>query len=505
MVAACAIAAGALPAGALAQVGYPGPSFASSTPTPFAPSADKPQNKLWFHDGIWWGSLFSPAAGSDGNGGFTIHRLDLSTQTWVDTGTPIDERNSSRADTLPDGSQLYVASLLVDSPGSVRLMRYQYDPGAKVYRLDAGFPVAIPAPGPVETISLEKDSRGNLWVAYESGGDAYVAHTSGNDAVFGAPYVIPVPRGATGLDPDDIAAVVSYGRRIGVMWSNQGDGAMYFASHRDGRGDGAADWSLDTALRRPGYADDHINLKSLQGDSAGRIFAAVKTSLDDNPASGANAPQVLLLVLRPGSKWTRHVFGRVRDDHTRPIVLTNRRTRKLYMFATAPTEGGSIYYKETSLDRISFPRGRGKAFIQSSGDPQVNDASSTRQDLSSAPTLVVLASDGSTSRYLHNVLSLRDRTRPKMRRLRVRPGAFTASRRATIVFTLSESARVRFRVERAGRVRGTFSRPASAGRNRVRLRRRGLRPGRYRLVAVATDGSGNRSRPRGVGFRITSP
>jgi hypothetical protein len=495
--------AAAAPAGAGADTGFPGPSFAAPTNPPTAPSADKPQSKLWFHDGIWWGSLYSPSAGADGNGGLGIHRLDTATQTWTYTGTLVDDRNSSQGDALPDGSRLYIASVRPEVPDSAVLMRYAYDAAAKVYRADAGFPVAIPTPGPVETISLDKDSRGNLWVAYESGGSVYAAHTSGNDAAFGAPYVLPVSRGASNLNPDDIAAVVAYRSRIGVMWSNQNDGVMYFASHRDGRGDGAGDWTLDRALARPGYADDHINLKSLQADPAGRIFAATKTSLDDDPGSGPNAPLLLVLVLRPGGDWTRHTFGRVSDDHTRPIVLTNSRTRRLYVFATSPTGGGSVYYKQTSLDRIRFPGGRGTPFIQSGANPTIDNATSTRQDLRNAPGLVVLASDSSTSRYLHNVLSLDDRTRPVVRGLRVRG----AGRRRVVSLRISETARVRFRVQRArgGRyvpVSGRFARRAIPGRNRFRFggRLRSLAAGRYRLVAVASDGSGNRSRAKRTRF-----
>jgi hypothetical protein len=492
----CVIGAVA-PASALAQVGFPGPSFAAPANAPFSPSADKPQNKLWFHDGSWWGSLYSTSAGGDGNGGFGIHRLDPG--GWTYTGTLVDDRNSSQADALSEGGRLYIASVRPDVSASAVLTRYSYDAGARVYRPDAGFPVPIPTPAPAETISLDKDTRGNLWVAYEAGGSVYVAHTSGNDAAFGAPYVLPVSQGATNLNEDDIAAVVAYRSRIGVMWSNQTDGVMYFATHRDGRGDGAGDWSLDRALAGAGYADDHINLNSLQADPAGRVIAATKTSLDDNPASGSNAPLVLVLVLRPGGDWTRHTFGRVTDNHTRPIVLVNSKTRRLYVFATSPTGGGTVYYKQTSLDRIRFSRGRGRAFIEVGG-ASIDNATSTRQDLRNAPSLVVLASDSTNQRYMWNVLSLADRKRPAIRGLRVRRG------RAS--FRLSESARVRFTAQRRlpgrgyRRVRGSFSRRAIPGRNRVRLggRLRSLPAGSYRLVAVATDGSGNRSRPRRARF-----
>ena len=51
-----------------------------------------------------------------------------------------------------------------------------------------------------------------------------------------------------------------------------------------------------------------------------------------------------------------------------------------------------------------------------------------------------------------------------------------------------------------------FGSLALAGRNRTKfsgkLRGPRLRPGRYRAVAVATDGAGARSAPKSVGFRI---
>ena len=69
-------------------------------------------------------------------------------------------------------------------------------------------------------------------------------------------------------------AVVVHQNKIGVLWSNQVDSAFHFAAHVDGQGDGT--WSAtETAYSGPLVADDHINLKT---DSAGRVYAAIKTS-----------------------------------------------------------------------------------------------------------------------------------------------------------------------------------------------------------------------------------
>ena len=51
-----------------------------------------------------------PSVDSRVGGKFTIHRLDLATQTWVDTGVAADTRESVRLDALSDGNKLYVAS-----------------------------------------------------------------------------------------------------------------------------------------------------------------------------------------------------------------------------------------------------------------------------------------------------------------------------------------------------------------------------------------------------------
>jgi hypothetical protein len=498
---------------AAADVGYQGPQFTANAVS--APTGQKPQSKLWFNDGSWWGSLFVPGASAEQH---RIHRLDPVTQTWRDTGTALDDRNSSEADILWDGIHLYVASSS-DTVAGIRLFRYSYNRRARRYRPDSGFPVEIgTGAGPTEGVVLAKDTARRLWITFaregagNEDGRVYVAHSSASENAWTAPFALPFPQAAN-ITADDISAIVAFERQVGVMWSNQTDQKIYFATHADGDPDTA--WTLGVALEGPLSSDDHLNLKSLQTDPAGRVFAVVKTSLDEAPMPNPGSAQVLLLVLGQGG-WTQHVFGTVANDHTRPIVLTDQRRRRLYVFATSPTLAGAgvqtIYYKETSLDNPSFAPGPGRPFIQSSAGDDVNDPTSTKQDLGRAPSLVVLASDN--AEYWHNVL---DRARPVLRRLSLRPFAFRAGRRARLRFSLSEQARVIVRVERRRRarrgrrfrhvrLRGRFSVNRRAGRNTVRfrgrLRGRALRPGRYRLVLVAVDAARNRSRTARIGFRV---
>jgi hypothetical protein len=203
----------------------------------------------------------------------------------------------------------------------------------------------------------------------------YFNRSVGGDLSWGKPFVPPVK--GTSVTPDDISAVVAYDLRtatpkIGVIWSNQADDAMYFAAHADGQPDEAWQESR-AAIQSPKQADDHINLNALPAvNSSGRGFAVVKTSLDDLP--NPNPRQIMLLVLGQDGEWSRHVFGTVGDHNSRPIVMLDEEHRELYMFATATTGGGTIYYKRTDLDNIFFPGGKGTPFIQSATDTHIDDA-----------------------------------------------------------------------------------------------------------------------------------
>jgi hypothetical protein len=117
---------------------------------------------------------------------------------------------------------------------------------------------------------------------------------------------------------------------------------MYFAVHQEGAAD--TSWGTSrTAIQGPNYADDHINLKSLQADASGRVFAAVKTSLNDLPNGSLNAPLVMLLVRDPATgAWSSSVFGTVGNDHTRPIVMLDETPVSLSVSGLPSNSTGSF-------------------------------------------------------------------------------------------------------------------------------------------------------------------
>jgi len=392
-----AIAALAVLAPAAAAPGDIGHEDMSTTGAGDEVTGEKPESKAWFNDGFWWASLYDTAT-SD----YWIWRLDVATQAWSKTATRLDDRPNTRADTLWDGTHLYVASHVFSrQPASgfpSRLYRFSYSSTTKSYTLDAGFPATINNVRS-ETLVIDKDSTGTLWATWIQSQKVFVNRTTGSDTAWGTPFTPNVA--GTSVAADDISAVVAFGPgNIGLMWSNQSTSAMYFAVHPDG----AADTSWDpsrTAVQGPGTADDHINLKTLQS-SDNRVFAMVKTS-----HTSASAPLIMLLARDPATgNWTSYPVGRVQDHHTRPILLIDPEHRKLHVFATAPEAGGAIYEKTTSMDSISFAQGLGTPVIVDASNPMLNNATTTKQPVTSATGLLVLASNDQTDRYWHHYDSL---------------------------------------------------------------------------------------------------
>lgn len=424
-----------------------------------SPTAVKPQSKIWYTpDGTWWGILYDKASQD-----YHIFRLNRTTQSWVDTGTLVDGRNNSRTDALWDGTHLYVASAVTGSASSdlnAYLKRYSYDPTTGFTR-DQGFDKEVKvASGGMEAIVLAKDSTGKLWVTFTQDNKVYINHSLDSDANWGVPQVLPV-NGASNLTPDDISSIVSFDRgqappKIGVMWSNRTDDAIYFSSHNDAAPD--TSWSPATkVLQGPKSADDHINLRSVQADPSGRVFAAIKTSYDELP-NDPSLPLVYLAVLKQDGTFEKHVFSRVAENHTRPIVMIDSENRQLYMFATSEiSPGDAIVYKKTPLDNINFQPGEGTTFIDDSDPNQtINNATSTKQTVNSRSDLVVLASTD-TSRptppvppiegfYYHNVLPINpvpvtpsDTTKPTITRVSPRPKARITDRTPIISATVRDN------------------------------------------------------------------
>jgi hypothetical protein len=375
----------------------------------YAPTSAETQSKLWFNDGTWWGILYNTVSGS-----YEIYRFNWNNNTWSPTGTVVDQRKTTRSDSLWDGAHLYIVSGVrtdsIISDKSAVFKRYSYNAGSKSYSLDGGFPVTV-SNTPTYSISLDKDSNGQIWITYiaDNGSGAssvYVAHTTTNDSNWVAPYVLPAA-GASNLLPEELSSIVAYNQSIGIMWSNKTDHTIYFANHVNGEPDNV--WQVQPALQGHNMADFHLSLKSVRSATSSEVFAVVKTSRNNFPIPNPLDPLIVFLQMDRDGNWTGRTFSRVADRHTRPLLMIDEEHRLAYIFATIPyPDGEAIYYKSISLDNTStqFTPGMGIPFIQLSTDHNLNNATSSKQPLNSQTGLLVLAEDGVTTYYVHNTTAL---------------------------------------------------------------------------------------------------
>ncbi|MDQ0755116.1 PKD domain-containing protein [Arthrobacter sp. B3I4] len=391
------------------------------------PTSDKPQSKLWWNDGSWWADMWTSGSG------WHIYRLDLASNSWVDTGVLNDSRASTLADVLWDGSKLYIASHVVTVSGDsapkpsvagqpAKLYRYSYSGGK--YILDSGFPTTI-ANNSSESMTIDKDTTGAIWATWtqvssnSTGGyknTVYVNNSAPGGTSWSTPFVLPVtnPNPA----PDDISAVVAFGsNKIGVLWSDQLAGAVHWAIRTDGTNPTAtSSWRSQDAIKGNGQADDHMSIKTVQADTSGRVFAAVKTSLNDT-SSDKSLAQLKLLVFKPATgSFTQSTIATVGDCVSRPQILLDTQNNTVHAFHTAPGTSvtgcpysgysGAIYEKTAPMDNPVFPSGRGTPVIQDGASLNMNDVTTTKQSINSTTGLVVLASNNATKRYWYSYRSL---------------------------------------------------------------------------------------------------
>ena len=364
------------------------------------PTVSGPESKLWYHDGRWWGALWD-----SGSGSHHIFWLDRSTPNhpWVDTNVAVDGRNTARVDVLTAGPKLYVAAHVYDfdsGRGRALLYRYSYRPGSQTYTRDRGFPVRINSSrSKTLVIAKERGSRvlWATWVEAVTPGkrEVLVARGLNGGKEWGAPFRIPHSR-TVGFD--DVSSIVPFGKSVGVLWSDQnnGDGNRFrFAVHRNGAR--ASRWSSESPyLSGRRMVDDHISLKAYDG----RVLAVVKTASRGIDKDG---PVLVLLVREANGTWQHYGVASNSSELMRPILVIDADAKVLHVFANGPDwKAGTIFEKEAPLDSPSFTlQGPGEAFISDDAAPGLKAATSTKQNVTSAMGIVVLAGNELNNTYYH--------------------------------------------------------------------------------------------------------
>ena len=396
------------------EAGYKDQSYGSGVG---APTEDKPQSKVWFADGFWWGGLFV-----DGPDEVRIHRYDPTARAWIDTGVAVDDRNSSHGDYLWVGAtnSLYVASVNGDSDADpILVFKYDYNPGNDTYTLDGDFvsdhdgdldtePGVVVGTGPAESVTIARDSTGQLWITYTTPIDPTGVvtterkvmvnrSTDADESIWGTSFQIGDPVGE-----DDISAIVAFPGNVGVMWSEQRVGSLEsyfrFSTHADSDANDLA-WSPPESVAGAGdFSEDHINLK-LTTTASGQVLAVVKTN------GGPDHIQVLRR--NSDGSFSRHVVVGASQPASRPQLMIDETNNVAYVFYTSPesaTDPGdqAIYYKSAPLSTLDFGDGSGLGtlFIKDASN-DINDVSTAKHNVTASMggILAIASSDTNTSYY----------------------------------------------------------------------------------------------------------
>lgn len=449
VVALLATALVAMAASPLSEAGWLNHSYASPPNSITEPTGKGAESKLWFHDGYWWGVLFSPSQSA-----FTIHRLDRASHDWVNTSVVVDTRitdannRASRADVLWDAAsgKLFIAThLKVENPSNnnnpdnrAKLRRYSYDDAANTWTLDPGFQNVTINNDVTETLVLDKDSTGRLWITYisrtGSGNpyDVYVNASSPTDHTsWGAPFVLNFDE-AKNLDMDDISALAAFtdasGPKVAVMWSDQsppvGQKKFYIAVRPDSAGDNPqSGWDLEPGLTNlfTVDGDDHIKLSPAPGNL---LLATIKTG-----ATVAGDPLIAVVKRAPNGAYTLHPVALVTTQDTRPTMAVDAYNNQVHVFSVSKEGGGYICIQSAGLPALDFgdtyncpppPNAPAPAEILAPqmanvipspviiGDNvtyfTINDPTTAKHWLTEDSGIAVLASDETHKVYAHNVL-----------------------------------------------------------------------------------------------------
>lgn len=315
-------------------------------------TGEKPQSKVWEHDGHFYTAVKQ---------GSNTAVLRLDGETW----SPVLNLASGAysADVKVDGDLVHI---LLEKGKSSKLVSLQYVESSGSYEFWSVRPqLANLNLNGAETATIDIDSTGRMWVAYDSKDKIVVQYSDGPYTQWSGPIVI-----AQGIKSDDITAITALPNgTIGVFWSNQKTKHFGFKTHVDGTD--PTKWSADevpglqSAVNiGKGMADDHMNLAV---GSDGTLYVAMKTSYDSNSQVGIG-----LLVRRPNGTWDK-IYS-IDATGTRPSLQILEATDTMIV-AYRNTDGkGPIYYRESKLSEISF--GEEKVLISQSSANNVSSAKS---------------------------------------------------------------------------------------------------------------------------------
>lgn len=311
-----------------------------------APTADKPQSKLWHMDGCWWALLPRESGPS------LWQRTDTG---WVEHPEAVQglERTARRADVWPGVSGVTAVGLedYQKTNTSVTVFRLTRvgEGGASRWENQVLAELAPPSPEDViETATIMQDTAGRWWVAAVAGVKVCVWTAPEDGTLWSGPIVL-----AERVAPDDICVVTPLpGKKTGVIWSDQVREGFLVRAHADGAATGA--WNEEAPIQLGGrIGDDHLNTVLAPG---GAVWLATKNSVD-----AVGKGQFTLFEGDPDGTWRSWPFGILGETTrpSRPIVVSS-------------ADGGTVFIGYGDNDR-ALPSPHGARIVFSRMVPAVPD------------------------------------------------------------------------------------------------------------------------------------
>jgi hypothetical protein len=482
--------------GSVSSRTYEGPGYSADHAQ--APTEAGNQSKLWFHADAWWALLAEPSGR-----GLRVHEL-MPDHTWRPTPAVVNADAGDGGDALQDGDTVHVLTRAADQ--SLYYVRLTFDPAVRSYQVAAPVLVTTRKSGAAATIA--EDSAGTLWVGYATAASVIVIPSVDGGATWGR--VVQLENDPSGKTPE-VASLVGYDDRVGILWSHQATGTFQFASHR--AGDDPSAWVSEVARAGPGEAANHINLTTVPGEPADTLVAAVRTS-HDAPGGTADSTLLEVLIRPPDGQWWAAPVSTVADGLDDPVLQVDVGTRTLRVFAS---RDGAIVTKTAPLDAIRFDSGPGDVFVNGALK-ELSAPSVTKDPVDTRSGLVVLTSDSLTSSYRHAELPLDPSTPvadPADRTPPTAPAGLQARAVSPEKAVLSwDPARdgdrwvpagsgvpvAGYLVARNGRALGTVT--TTAFEDRVRAAPAARQATSITYTVTAVDASGNRSAPTTLVVRL---
>jgi hypothetical protein len=346
------------------------------------PTLDKPQTKFWRANGSWWAVL---ANSEDDVEGLSVYQFDEHAEAFTKASETLTNKPCASVDAHFDGKELLLA---IRAPEvGIELQRLHYDDDMQRYLPDPDGSWTEPE---VESpsVSVTKSKVGSIVLTYATDLPYYLSSPQSSFPHLGTSAALP---GATPtLIGVDLSAVIALGDDVALLWSDQGRESFFCAILRE---DGTVD--IEIAVSGGLVADDHIAVREYQG----RLFVAVKTSRDDDPARASDDSLLLLLVREPTGKWHHHCVAKIHEPVTRPMPLLEPEAGLIHVLYThGPNPGErTIRARSARLDQFEFAAQETTVMAVSNG--QLNDVTGSREPLTRHNGALVAASDGHASRY----------------------------------------------------------------------------------------------------------